>query len=144
MASRADEQKIREWAQRLEQNDPDWWQLVIRRITSMEKCSEFEAKHRAIDRQIARCSIEKCDIPKSLKWRGRDNQHDRECTRCKVLETGGKLRYLGNHCFGTTKVTKCWYEEDIEVCGDAEVPDYLHCWRCEVCGNEFTDDWFLE
>lgn len=87
--------------------------------------------------------IDKYGVPSDIQWRGIESAHDRECKRCTVLGTGGKLRYLGVHCFGLTKVAKCWWEEDVEVCGDIDVPDNLHCWRCEVCGNEYTDDWFL-
>ena len=143
MQSKTSEQKIVEWAEGLEQSDPDWWGTALANTMRREKCSNFEARERIINRAIASCEPSKYGIPASIQWRGVESDRDRECRRCKILKTGGKLRYLGHHCFGTTKVAKCWYVEDIEICDVVEVPEYLHCWRCEVCANEYTDDWFL-
>lgn len=143
MDFKTDEQKIIEWAEGLEHSDPDWWRVALPNTIKRDQCSELEARRRLINQAIGSCEIDKYGVPSDIQWRGTESTHDRECKRCTVLATGGKLRYLGIHCFGLTKVARCWWEEDVEVCGDVEVPHNLHCWKCEVCGNEYTDDWFL-
>ena len=142
MSSKSDADTIWEWATSLQHTDPERWEQLIDRELRQGMTREA-AIAQLVRVRVARCQINKSGIPPDIQWRGRESEHDKQCTRCEVLQTGGKMRYLGYHHFGLIKVAKILYEEDHEICEDVNTPYYLHCWRCEECGNEYTDDWFL-
>lgn len=150
---KSDAAKILDWATSLEHSDPKMWEKRI--DDEIWRCEVVDrdqdpvfmralAIAQIVKSRVWMCKAKKGDIPLDIQWDGRASKYDKDCHRCKVLETGGKLRYLGYHYFGSTKEARCWYEEDVEICDDVDIPYYLHCWRCEICGNEDTDDWFLE
>lgn len=85
-------------------------------------------------------------VPKHLKWNGRDNDYDMDCNCCQmfvkagVIETPGKLRYLGNYPVGYDSVCKELLDENGETYfADVKFMNYLDMYRCEVCGNEWTE-----
>lgn len=150
---KSDAAKILEWALSLERSNPEFWEKRIEREISTCEVVDRDldpvfmramAIAQIIKSRVWMCESKKAGIPPDIRWSGRESEHDKDCQRCLVLESGGRLRYLGYHYFGTEKVASVWYEDDDEVSGDVDVPQYLHCWRCEVCWNEDTDDWFLD
>jgi len=97
-------------------------------------------------KKLAPHLVTKADVPKSKKWRGQDSLNDQECSCCQlllkagVIETAGKLRYLGTFYAGEEKVTREFWDEDGNAYyKDVSFSNYLDAWRCEVCGSENTD-----
>lgn len=150
MTMTEDERKILAWAESLEERNPALWEKFIQQQieNSRGKIDRLTARMQVIKTRVASCRPNK-RIPNSisskLKWSGFPNENDRDCTRCGVLDTGGRLRYLGYHYIGMEKVCKEIFPSDggEPYTDDVDTPYYLHCWRCEKCGNEETDDWFL-
>ena len=103
-----------------------------------------EALHKASADYVSNM-IHKCGIPHHKQWNGRPSSSDQNCSLCDllfkagVLEQPGKLRYLGEFYAGREKVTKEFHEEDHTYTADVEFANYLAAWRCDVCGNEFSD-----
>ncbi|MGL4503770.1 MAG: hypothetical protein ACRC78_05420 [Planktothrix sp.] len=90
---------------------------------------------------------QKKGVPANFEWDGNHSREDKNCDCCEILHQAGvinqpgKLRYLGNFYAGKEKVCKelIDHETGETYTDDVEFANYLAAWRCEVCGNEWTD-----
>lgn len=89
----------------------------------------------------------KSGVPAGIQWNGNESKEDKECDCCQILHKAGvinkqgKLRYLGTFYAGKEKVCKelLDYDTGETYYDDVEFSSFLAAWKCEVCGNEWTD-----
>ncbi|MBK1987266.1 hypothetical protein A0J48_006910 [Sphaerospermopsis aphanizomenoides BCCUSP55] len=122
---------------------PEWRKLVC--TFRRQGIPPKEALHRAA-LHYTKHLIEKGIVPSTMKWNGKPHHYDEDCNCCDlavkagILQQPGKLRYLGNFYAGKEKVCTTLYDEAGEpYTDDIEFNNRLMAYRCEVCGNEWTD-----